>query len=584
MLLLAVPTALLAAGLFVLSVWFDNAVNRGVTFAGQPGSEPVAWASVPQGGVNTFNLHVEPDPQAITRTLDMARDLGARYVRMQLPWEDVEIHGKGDWSDRRNDLNGDGEPDTIDAWAKYDRIVAAAAERDLDLLLRIDRPPLWARTQAAATPAFQEGLLDDGNSTGPPDDFADYGDFVGAVAARYQGRVRYYQLWNEPNLLAEWNWQQPDPVRFVELLRVGYSAVKRADPQAVVLFPSLSPTDGLHYSAPVSDLDFLDGVYRAGGAPYFDLMSAQLYGLGQPPDEHRYVRWRGLWHRPLDTRTDVGRIVLLREIMELHGDAHKAVWIAEYGWNSAPERIPESVRNPDGSAVSEEQQADFAARRATWGEPVSEEQKGRYIVGLMERARREWPWVGAMDIWMLRYGGYRVADPVDPTPYFALVDRDFNPTTAYAIVRDYLRAPAVAGSGTHAWQHPAVEAIPGGWRLRFEGERLELVGGLEGNMQRVSVDGEPALLSRDATPDGQQRVWLVHPEASRQARPYPFSSGLHTFEVVAPGAEPPVAFVVARQPPMPPWIWTAAPVASLLLLAVALTLGLRALFRVVSRG
>jgi hypothetical protein len=555
-LLLALPTALLAVVLLAASVWYDNALKRGITYSPES-LEPIPFADLPQGGVNTFNLHLEPDPAVVSRTLELARELGAQTVRMQMPWEDIEIAGKGDFSDSRNDVDGDGRIDTIDAWAKYDRIVEKADSLGLDLILRIDRPPLWARQQAATRPEFQQGLAEDGNSTGPPDNLADYGDFVGQVAGRYRGKVRFVQLWNEPNLKVEWNWQQPDPARFVELLRAGYTAAKAANPEVVILFPSLAPTDGLDKSAPISDLDFLDAVYLAGGAQYFDVMSAQLYGLGQPPGEHRYVRWRGDWRRPLDTRTDVSRIVLLREVMLRHGDAGKAVFIGEYGWNSAPATIP-----PE--------------RRTVWGEPVSEEQKGRYLVEMMERARREWPWIGAMQIWMLRFGGATPPNPEDPTPYFALVDREFVPTPAFAIVREYLNGPAVARPGSHSWQHPAVEPIPGGWRVRFEGERLLLVGGLPGALERVTLDGEQATLSRDGTPDGRA-LWSLIPEQRYSGNEaYPLPPGLHVFEVVAPGAEAPDSFSVARRPPVEPWIFSAGIVVSLGVLAAALSLAFQA--------
>ncbi|MBC8075919.1 MAG: cellulase family glycosylhydrolase, partial [Chloroflexales bacterium] len=317
-LLLLLPLGALLLGALAAAAWLDNSANRGVTYI--PPSTPLPYADGPQVGVNLLNLHAEPDPAVVARSLTMVRDMGARYVRMQLPWEDIEIAAKGDFVDRRNDLNGDGALDAVDAWRKYDRIVDTAASLGLSLTLRLERPPQWARLRAIATLEWQEGVARDGNSTGPPDTLSDYGDFVGRVAARYRGKVRFYQIWNEPNLKNEWNWQEPRPEAFVELLRVGAGAVRAADPAAVVIFPSLSPVDGLDKRAPMTELEYLDRVYVAGGGAYFDVMSAQAYGLGQPPDEHRYVRLRSrdnwTWRRPLDTRADVSRIVLLREVME----------------------------------------------------------------------------------------------------------------------------------------------------------------------------------------------------------------------------------------------------------------------------
>lgn len=524
--------ALLLLALVVV-VWLDNSFNRGITY--RPAPDPIPWSQGPQVGVNVYNLHLEPDPAVVTRTLELAHAMGARYVRMQVPWEDVEIHGPRDFEDRRNvDTIG-----VVSAWAKYDRIVNLANDLGLELVLRIDRPPVWAREFYHNQPHFQEGLKLDPNSTGPPANHEDYGRFVGDVVGRYRGQVRYFQLWNEPNLRNEWGWHTPDPAQFAVLLSAGYNAAKEANPDAIILFPSLAPVDGLDMRAPMTELDYLHQVYAGGGGPYFDIMSVQAYGLGQPPDEHRYVRrlpfgetWT--WKRFLDTRADVSRIVLLREVMEQHGDADKPIWVSEFGWNSAPDSIP-------------------AERRFTWGEPVSEAQKADYLVGHLKRARNEWPWVGVMHVWMFRYGGYRAPDPADPTPYFSLVSRDWEQLPAYHRLQAYTQQPPVAGVGAHFWQHPAVESLDGGWRIRFVGERLHLHGAWPAGLA-VRLDGEPLSLHRDSDPYPQHDM-LSTPRLPR-------SDAARVLEVTAPAGETLPAldsFVVERTPPVPLWVWTLLP-------------------------
>lgn len=550
--LLLLDGLLLAA--FGAVIWLDNAANRGITFTPDPEQAPIPWADGPRVGVNLYHLHLEPDPAVVTRTLELVRDLGVRYVRMQVPWEDIEIHGWNDFEDRRN-LETRG---VVSAWAKYDRLVELASSLGLELVLRLDRPPDWSRTQAIHHPAYQEGLERDANSTGPPDDFRDYSAFVSRVVGRYRGQVRFFQLWNEPNLKNEWNWQEPDPEAFTQLLRFGYTAAKTANPEAVVLFPSLAPADGLDKRSPMTELEYLERVYQAGGKDYFDLMSVQAYGLGQPPDEHRYVwlrPWESWsWTRPIDTRTDVSRIVLIREVMEQYGDSDKAVWVSEFGWNSAPETIPE-------------------ARRMTWGPPVSEQQKADYLVGMLERARDEWPWVGVMHVWMLRYGGYQDPDPADPTPYFALVQRDWTRLPAYTRLQSYLEQPAVAGVGVHSWQHPAIEPVEGGWKLRFRGSRATLVGGLSGDLERVTLDGTtPTTLERDGLSTGEQTL-----TASPRVLDGEAPGHIHTLEIIAPGADPPDRFAIARPAPVP-WFWVLAPTALVGMLMISGALTVQALF------
>lgn len=415
--LLMLVLAILAA-----SIWWDNAENRGID--GRQARSEIAWADVPRGGVNTYLLHAEVVTEAqrasgdnkVARTFQMIRAAGMHWVRIQFPWEDIEVCGKGDFVDCRSGSKSGS------TWTKYDYIVEQARANNLELIVRLDRPPEWARKQAIATAEVQAALEAGYQVTGPPDRFEDYADFVGAIARRYRDDLRFYQIWNEPNLPGEWNYHRQDPVEMVRLLRLAGTAIHANDPDAVILFPALSQTDGADGVA-TNDLEYLQGIYDAGGRDTFDIMSAQLYGLGQPPEEHRYIR-PGVHNnladrllRPIETRTDVGRIVLLHEVMVRNGDTNKAVWISEIGWNSAPFEHP-------------------------WGTSVSEEQKGQYLVGTMQRAEAEWPWVGAMCIWMFRWGGQE-PDPRDPTPFFQLVDFDFQPLPAYRMLSEYFQAASV---------------------------------------------------------------------------------------------------------------------------------------------
>jgi hypothetical protein len=503
-LLLMVLLALCAT--LSIAIWFDNEQRRGVEAT--PPSTPIRFAGGPQLGVNAYNIQFEPNPADVTRTLELARQLGARYVRMQMPWDDVEIHARGDFEDRRNPQN------VRNAWEKYDLIFAEMQRLDLEPIVRIDRSPDWSRPQAIATPEWAEGLAFNGNSTGPPDDYADYARFVGMVAERYRGTVRFFQIWNEPNLAYEWNWQPPNPDQFVRLLQLSTTAIRQANPEAVILFPSLSPTDGLEPSA-MNELEFLDRVYRIGGADFFDILSAQAYGLGQPPDENRYIFLRRpgnwSWRRPIDTRIDVSRVVLLRELMVQHGDANKAIWISEFGYVSASANVPPERQNQ-------------------WGPPVSEEQKAAYLVGQLERARREWPWIGVMNVWMLRWGGYQLPDPADPTPNFAIATRDYQPLPAFSALEQFSSAGPVAGVGTHLWSHPAVSQGADGWQLRFAGQWLELQGVTQ--PLTVSIGAQQVTVEPS---EGVQRVFDQLPD------------NVHT--VIVQGAAPPTGLRVGRTLP-----------------------------------
>ena len=51
-----------------------------------------------------------------------------------------------------------------------------------------------------------------------------------------------------------------------------YTAIKAADPDAIVISAGLAPTGAGDPSSVVSDTDFLRGMYAAGAADYFDVL------------------------------------------------------------------------------------------------------------------------------------------------------------------------------------------------------------------------------------------------------------------------------------------------------------------------
>ncbi len=70
----------------------------------QPDTQPYAridHTDVSPFGVNTF-LEQEVEPEKRERQVQMIAEAGFNWIRQQFPWEDIEIHGKGDFMDRRN--------------------------------------------------------------------------------------------------------------------------------------------------------------------------------------------------------------------------------------------------------------------------------------------------------------------------------------------------------------------------------------------------------------------------------------------------------------------------------------------------
>jgi hypothetical protein len=277
----------------------------------------------------------------------------------------------------------------VNTWEVYDSIVDLANEHGLQVIARLDTSPPWARTG------------NDWMNT-PPANLDDYGDFVETVARRYRGRVRYYQIWNEPNLHIEWGQQPVDAAAYVRLLKVGYERIKRADPDAMVLAASLSPTIEESDKA-LNELVYLQRMYDTGAAAYFDIMSVQAYGLRNGPDDRRLDLGDVNFSRPM----------LVRELMVRNGDGAKAIWASEVGWSSQPESV---TAEPTFGRVSEEMQA-------------------RYTVRALERARTEWAWMGVLNLWFFRRPHQDEWE--QPFFYFRMVDPDFTPRPVWWAVRQY---------------------------------------------------------------------------------------------------------------------------------------------------
>ncbi len=320
----------------------------------------------PKIGVHT-RLTDEVEEWKIQRTLQMVREMGAPWIVEYFPWGYYEPRpGQYDW----------GHPDTV---------VNHALAQGLTVIARLDFVPEWARP-AKTTFRYLDG-----------DHFADYAAFVGAFVAHFRGRVNHIIIWNEPNLSFEWGYRPPDPAAYTELLRLAYLRAKEANPQVQVLAAGLAPTLAPEGSAwGMDDLVFLQRMYDAGAAPYFDALAIHAYGLTFPPDD------------PADPQEiNFARAELLRQVMVRNGDAHKPCFITEGGWNDHPR----------------------------WTKAVRPYQRIAYTVRAYQKALEEWDWCRAVCLWAFRYPWAQKSYQ----DYFTFVTTEFVPKPIYTEVRHYAR-------------------------------------------------------------------------------------------------------------------------------------------------
>jgi len=473
----------LLAGLGVTIAGYVSAVRSVPSSAAPPRLIP--HADVHPLGANFF-LHREVETWKRRKTLEMARDAGVHWVKQQFPWEALEPETKGVFVDPKSGQS---------SWAPFDQFVDMANRMGLEIIARLDRPPAWTRQ-------------DNRYAQRPPDNFEDYGDFIAAFVKHYRGRIRYLQIWNEPNIFPEWGDQPVDPAAYVRLLRIAYRRAKAVDPDVVILSAPLAITlDSPPDRRNMSDLDFLEEMYHAGAADYFDILSANAFGMDLPPDDP-----------PHPNILNFRRVELQREIMVRYGDANKAIWLNEYGWNAAPETM------------------DY--KSLPW-KRVSEAQQAKYTVEGIRYGLEHWPWIGAFNVWYFRQVGNVPPNRADY--YFRLVDVDFTPRPVYLALQKASAEWSVAGPGLHQETNAAV-TWRGNWRLHyspqasgeqvlasvtpgdvltvtFRGPAINLVATRtpDAGLLWVKVDGQPVFgLPRDET--GHSFVNLYAPQPAWQSR------------------------------------------------------------------
>ncbi len=319
-------------------------------------------------GVHT-RLTDEVEAWKVQRTLRMVRLMGSPWIVEYFPWPYVES-SPGQYR-----------------WGHTDRVIAHARNQGLTVIARLGWVPDWAQTNPTeSTLTHLEAEA-----------FDDFARFVAAFAARYRGRVDHIILWNEPNLSFEWGFRPVDPAAYVELLRVVYPQAKAANPELVILAGALAPTlEPPGSPAGLDDLLYLEAMYQAGAAPFFDALSAHAYGLQSPPEAE-----------PAPRALNFRRVELLRQIMVEHGDAHKPVYITEAGWNDHPR----------------------------WTMSVSPAQRVHYTIGAYEWAREHWPWCSVVAMWAFRLPAPRH----NYRDNYAFVTTEFEPKPIYLEVQKYAR-------------------------------------------------------------------------------------------------------------------------------------------------
>ncbi len=305
-----------------------------------------------------IHIHRE-DMRPILRHLQA---LGVGWVKVQVSWKLYQPY-----------------PDAYadDRLAELDRLVEAAANNDMKVLLNVSKAPEWSRPTTE---------LD-----GPPLDFALYREFMAFLANRYQGNVAAYELWNEPNLQREWNGTPLSAAELTRLIAAGADGVRQADPQALVISSAPATTGINDGTTAIDDRVYLRGMLEAGIGDIVDGIGVHPYGWANPPDSGYADPDPSVpTHNNHPSFFFSNTVSDYKALLAEYGTAGQ-LWATEFGWGSF-----DQITNEDGDPAQPPQGAEFMA-------DVSEWEQAEYLLRALELAGQD-DAVGPMIIWNLNFG------------------------------------------------------------------------------------------------------------------------------------------------------------------------------------
>jgi hypothetical protein len=232
-----------------------------------------------------WNNNHYPSRSSIERSVTLMKKCGIGMVRMDFLWQDIEpAAGALDF-------------------ALYDYIVDTLTRYNIAVLGVLSYHADWA------SPEKRWNVPS-----------ADHSPFVGyceKVCRRYKDRVKFWEIWNEPDSNIYWE-PQDGLVGYARLLRAAYAALKHADPLCSVLNGGLS-----------AGLDSVDRLYANGAKDCFDIMNIHAFEAPAGQDSIAHV---------------VSFVKAAAGVMDRNGDARKKIWVTEIGCPGvkAGTKVPDS--------------------------------------------------------------------------------------------------------------------------------------------------------------------------------------------------------------------------------------------------
>jgi hypothetical protein len=165
-----------------------------------------------------------------------------------------------------------------------------------DLMYTLGQVPKWA----AARPN-DPTMYGPTTSGSEPRSLRVWQQHLLTMATRYKGKIKYYEVWNEPNY---YPFYTGNIGTMFQMTKTAWETIKGIDPTAKIVSPAATTAD--------EGEAWLDEFLRLGGGQYVDVVAF-----------HFYVS------KPEDLPTEIGRI---KTILRKYGLENKPIWNTEAGW------------------------------------------------------------------------------------------------------------------------------------------------------------------------------------------------------------------------------------------------------------
>jgi polysaccharide biosynthesis protein PslG len=152
---------------------------------------------------------------------------------------------------------------------RFDKIISFAQSKNIELVYVLGQTPSWASSR----PEDSTGVYGKGANY-PPKSIKLWENYLKVVGERYKGKIKYYEVWNEPNFPIFFN----GDVREMTELTVSASKILKAiDPEIKIISPGIVAGTFDWLPSEKQGTIWMESYLKLTPPQYFDIAGAHFY-------------------------------------------------------------------------------------------------------------------------------------------------------------------------------------------------------------------------------------------------------------------------------------------------------------------